>query len=132
MHLTQLLETRERREWLAKTHAADIEVSPNPGVSAAAGTDVQSVVSSPPSSSLQSPEIAHKLALLTLAPKSAGSLRASITSVAGQRPTSTPLSEILNMRKASSHNKGAVLQTSASVYNDGADAKENNSVPQMS
>ncbi len=26
MHLTQLLETRERREWLAKTHAADIEV----------------------------------------------------------------------------------------------------------
>ena len=35
----------------------------------------------------------------------AGSLRASITSVAGQRPTSTPLSEILNMRKASSHDK---------------------------
>ena len=26
MHLTQLLENRERREWLAKTHAADIEV----------------------------------------------------------------------------------------------------------
>ena len=26
MHLTKLLENRERREWLAKTHAADIEV----------------------------------------------------------------------------------------------------------
>ncbi len=28
--------------------------------------------------------------------------------------------------------QGAVLQTSTSVYNDGADAKENNSAPQMS
>ncbi|DBB05601.1 TPA: hypothetical protein ACH3X1_012545 [Trebouxia sp. C0004] len=131
MHLTQLLESRERREWLAKTHAADIEVSLNPCVSAAARPGVQGVVSSPPSS-LQSPELAHKLTLLTLAPKSAGSLRTRITSVAGQRPTSTPLSEIVNMRKASSKNKGAVLQTSTSVYDDGADAKENNSVLQMS
>lgn len=52
--------------------ALTAQVSPKPGVSAAAGTDVQGVVSTPPSLSLQSPEIAHKLALLTLAPKSAG------------------------------------------------------------
>jgi len=52
--------------------ALTAQVSANPGVSVAAGTDVQGVVSSPPSSSFQSPEIAHKLALLTLAPKPAG------------------------------------------------------------
>lgn len=28
--------------------------------------------------------------------------------------------------------QGAALQTSTSIYNDGADAKENNSAPQMS
>ncbi len=52
--------------------ALTAQVSPNAGVSVAAGTDVQGVVSTLPSTSLRSPEMAHTLALLTLAPKSAG------------------------------------------------------------